>query len=69
MAEEEERETGGGNEGAEAGHPSCRRPAFRTVKGIWSLCLLVRGSRGRRVGNAGMEEREKKTDERRLKGH
>lgn len=56
----------GGDEGAEAGRPSCRRPAFRTVKGIWSLCLLVGGSRGRREGNAGMKEREKKTDERRL---
>lgn len=43
---------------------------FRTVKGIWSLCLPVRRSRERREGNtkAG-KKREKKTDEKKLKSH
>lgn len=51
-------------EGSEARRPSCRRQVFRTVKGIWSLCLPVRGSRERREENTGMKEREKKTEER-----
>lgn len=41
--------------------------SFRTVKGIWSLCLLVSGSSSeRREGDTGMEER-KKTDEKSFK--
>lgn len=40
--------------------------SFRTVKGIWSLCLLVSGSSSEREGDTGMEER-KKTDEKSFK--
>lgn len=55
VAEEEEKEMGGFRaEGAEARRPSCRRRVFRTVKGIWSLRLLARGSRERRQGKRQM---------------
>lgn len=45
---------------------------FRTVKGIWSLCLPARRSRERREGNtkAGKKrEKRQMRDEERLKSH
>lgn len=65
VAEEEEvEEMEGGSELKGRRRGVRHAGVFRTVKGIWSLCLPARGSRERREENTGMKEREKKTEER-----